>query len=78
MHISSLVIGIQEMRIGVSAIQGQHELERIQKFVDWLSPLSFRDRDNYVLSRRCERTGQCRFDTSEASSWLMSAEKSSL
>lgn len=52
--------------------------EKIQKIVDWLSPLSFSDRHYDVLSRRCEGTGQWLLETREASSWLMSGDKASL
>ena len=53
-------------------------VERTQKIVDWLSPLSFSDRYNDILSRSCEGTGQWLIETVEASSWLSTGDKASL
>lgn len=78
MHIPALVNGVQEMQVGVTYLQGRQEAEAVQKVVDWLSPLSFGDRHNDVLSRRCEGTGKWLFETTEASRWLSSSDKASL
>ena len=53
-------------------------MEIVQKVVDWFSPLSFGDRHNDVLSRRCEGTGTWLFEIAEASAWLSGGDKASL
>lgn len=78
MHIPALINGVQDMSIGVAYLQDRQEVEAVQKVVDWFSPLSFGDRHNDVLSRRCEGTGSWFFETHEASAWLSSADKASL
>ena len=55
-QIPALITGIQEMQVGVTYLQDRREAEAVQKVVDWFSPLSFGDRHNDVLSRRCEGT----------------------
>ena len=77
-QIPALLTGVQEMQVGVTKIQDRLEVEAVQKIVDWFSPLSFADRHNDVLSRRCEGTGNWLFETPEASAWLLSPEKASL
>ena len=77
-QIPALLTGVQEMQVGVTNIQDRLEAEAVQKVVDWFSPLSFGDRHNDVLSRRCEGTGNWFFETTEASAWLLSPEKASL
>ena len=77
-HIPILVNGFQEMQVGIQHLQDRQELEAIQKVVDWFSPLSFGDRHNDVLSRRCEGTGNWLFATPEVSAWLSSSDKASL
>lgn len=49
-----------------------------RRVVEWMSPLSFTDRQNDVLSRRCEGTGQWVLETAQASEWMRGPEKSSL
>ena len=78
MHIPALITGVQDMQIGVTSLQGRHEAEAVQKIVDWISPVSFGDRHNDVLSRRCEGTGRWLFETAEATAWLSSTGKASL
>ena len=78
MQIHTLINGVQEMQVGVTYLQDRQEVESIQKVVDWVSPLSFGDRHNDVLSRRCDGTGTWLFETPEASAWLSSASKASL
>ena len=77
-QIPALLTGVQEMQIGVTSIQNRLEAEAVQNIVDWFSPLSFGDRHNDILSRRCEGTGNWLFETPEASAWLLSPEKASL
>ena len=78
MQIHSLISGVQEMQVGVTYLQDHQEVEIVQKVVDWFSPLSFRDRHNEVLSRRCEGTGNWLFEIAEASAWLSDGDKASL
>ncbi len=78
MQIPALIDGFQEVQVGVTYLQDRQAAEAIQKVVDWFSPLSFGDRHNDVLSRRCEGTGNWLFETPEASAWLSGADKSSL
>ena len=78
MQIHALLDGVQEMQVGVTYLHDRQEAEAVQKVIDWFSPLSFGDRHNDVLSRRCEGTGNWLFETPEASAWLSSPEKSSL
>ena len=77
-QIPALLTGVQEMQVGVTKIQDRLEVEAVQKIVEWFSPLSFADRHNDVLSRRCEGTGNWLFETPEASAWLSSSEKATL
>ena len=77
-QIPALLTGVQEMQVGVSYVQDRLETEAVQKIINWFSPLSFGDRHNDVLSRRCEGTGNWLFETPEASAWLSSPEKVSL
>ena len=77
-QIPDLLTGVQEMQVGVTNIQDRLEAEAVQKIVDWFSPLSFGDRYNDVLSRRCEGTGNWFFEIPEVSAWLLSPEKASL
>ena len=78
MQIHSLISGVQEMQVGITYLQDHQEVEIVQKVVDWFSPLSFGDRHNDVLSRRCEGTGSWLFETAEASAWLTGGDKASL
>ena len=78
MQIHSLISGVQEMQVGVTYLQDRQEVEIVQKVVDWFSPLSFGDRHNDVLSRRCEGTGNWLFETAETSAWLAGGDKASL
>ena len=78
MQIHSLISGVQEMQVGVTYLQDHQEVEIVQKVVDWFSPLSFGDRHNDVLSRRCEGTGNWLFETAEVSAWLSGGDKASL
>ena len=77
-QIPALLTGVQEMQVGVTNIQDRLEAEAVQDIVDWFSPLSFGDRHNDILSRRCEGTGNWLLETPEVSAWLLRPEKSSL
>ena len=77
-QIPALLTGVEEMQVGVTNIQDRLEAEAVQNIVDWFSPLSFGDRHNDILSRRCEGTGNWLFETSEVSEWFLSPEKASL
>ena len=71
-------VSLQYRRLFEQFANGHIPAKKAKQIIDWLSPLSFADRQNEVLSRRCEGTGQWFLESPQVSTWLSGSDKSSL